>query len=355
MELAWLEDFLALSSTLNFSRAAEMRNVTQPTFSRRIQNLELWVGAPLVDRSTFPAALTEQGKSFRKAAEEVVQTLYRERDQCKGIARPRRTFLSFAMLQTVAISFYPEWLRGLEAQIGSLRTRVSCANLHDCVQTLVTGSCDIMICYAWPSSPLLLDGGQYPSLCLADEYLLPVSAPQRNGQPLHDLDRGDGRPVSYLAYAGYASLATMVDSIVSSQPDAPTLDLCYESALAAALKSMAMAGHGVAWLPYHVVKAELEGGLLVPAGAGRWIRKIDIRAYRASDSDSREIERVWDFLAEAGPMPSDFTGYAESAAAAREVTTRAVRPIKPHRAAGHGRRARGGDTGTNGASGTRHS
>ena len=40
MEIAWLEDFLALSATLNFSRAAEMRNLTQPTFNRRIKNLE---------------------------------------------------------------------------------------------------------------------------------------------------------------------------------------------------------------------------------------------------------------------------------------------------------------------------
>jgi hypothetical protein len=145
MELAWLEDFLALSSTLNFSRAAEIRNVTQPTFSRRIQNLELWIGAPLVDRSIFPAALTEEGKGFRKAAEEIVQTLYRERDQCKGVARPRRTFLSFAMLQTVAISFYPTWLRGLEQEIGPLcesarlRANACCRKLRYYVVLRISG------------------------------------------------------------------------------------------------------------------------------------------------------------------------------------------------------------------------
>ena len=47
MELIWLEDFLMLADTLNFSRAAELRHVTQPAFSRRIRALEGWVGADL--------------------------------------------------------------------------------------------------------------------------------------------------------------------------------------------------------------------------------------------------------------------------------------------------------------------
>lgn len=44
MELKWLEDFTALANTLSFSRAAEVRNVTQSAFSRRIKQLEMWLG-----------------------------------------------------------------------------------------------------------------------------------------------------------------------------------------------------------------------------------------------------------------------------------------------------------------------
>ena len=58
MELTWIEDFMTLSVTRNFSRAAETRNVSQPAFSRRIRNLEYWNGARLLDRSVFPVALT---------------------------------------------------------------------------------------------------------------------------------------------------------------------------------------------------------------------------------------------------------------------------------------------------------
>ena len=66
MEVSWLEDFLTLSVTRNFTRAAELRNVTQPAFSRRIRNLEYWVGAVLIDRSLFPISLTPAGEAFAR-------------------------------------------------------------------------------------------------------------------------------------------------------------------------------------------------------------------------------------------------------------------------------------------------
>lgn len=304
MELTWLEDFLALSATMNFSKAAMLRNVTQPTFSRRIQNLESWIGAPLVDRSTFPAALTEAGKAFRATAEDIVQSIYRERDQCKGVARPRRTFLSLSMLHTVALSFYPQWLLDLERALGPLRTRVVCANIHDCIQGLIAENCDILLCYSYPTAPILLDGARYPSLHLAEERLVPVSSAQPDGRPLHDLENAGGKPVLYLGYANYASFAGMVNCILSSRPEPPSLDLCYENAHAAALKAMALAGHGVAWLPYSLVKPELDRGQLAVAGSSDWTLEIDIVAYRAIRGSSREIERVWTHLAATQPSSS---------------------------------------------------
>ena len=55
MELIWLEDYLALAETLNFSKAAEARHVTQPAFSRRIRALEDWVVFSLRRGGTVPA------------------------------------------------------------------------------------------------------------------------------------------------------------------------------------------------------------------------------------------------------------------------------------------------------------
>jgi LysR family transcriptional regulator, hypochlorite-specific transcription factor HypT len=76
MEIKWIEDFIALAQYQSFSRAAEFRNVTQSGFSRRIQSLEQWVGADLIDRSSFPPTLTPAGQLFREAAEDILEKLF---------------------------------------------------------------------------------------------------------------------------------------------------------------------------------------------------------------------------------------------------------------------------------------
>ena len=73
MELAWLEDFLALAEQRNFSRAAVARNISQPAFSRRVRMLEDWLGAPLFDRDTHRVELTEAGAAFLPVARELVR------------------------------------------------------------------------------------------------------------------------------------------------------------------------------------------------------------------------------------------------------------------------------------------
>ena len=68
MELKWLEDFISLAETRSFSRSAELRHVTQPAFSRRIQSLEAWLGNELIDRSSYPTRLTPAGEVFYEQA-----------------------------------------------------------------------------------------------------------------------------------------------------------------------------------------------------------------------------------------------------------------------------------------------
>src|SRR6202035_4044572 len=58
MDLKLFEDFITLAETRSFSRAAERRNSAQSAFSRRIQSLERWVGAALIDRRSNPLQLT---------------------------------------------------------------------------------------------------------------------------------------------------------------------------------------------------------------------------------------------------------------------------------------------------------
>jgi LysR family hydrogen peroxide-inducible transcriptional activator len=64
MDLVQIRHFLALARTLNFTRAAEECNITQPALSRSIQRLEEELGGPLVLRERSLTQLTELGRAM---------------------------------------------------------------------------------------------------------------------------------------------------------------------------------------------------------------------------------------------------------------------------------------------------
>jgi len=54
--------FLAVAGTLDFARAAERCNVSQPSLTRAIQSLEAELGGPLFHRERGNTHLTELGR-----------------------------------------------------------------------------------------------------------------------------------------------------------------------------------------------------------------------------------------------------------------------------------------------------
>ena len=67
--------FLATSKAGSFSKAASELGVTQPTISRRIENLEHRLGVRLFDRLSNGVALTAEGKSILDATRHIENTV----------------------------------------------------------------------------------------------------------------------------------------------------------------------------------------------------------------------------------------------------------------------------------------
>ncbi|KAI1698550.1 bacterial regulatory helix-turn-helix protein, lysR family domain-containing protein [Ditylenchus destructor] len=124
LNLSWIDDFMVLAETGNFSRAAEERHMTQPAFSRRIRALEDWLGVELFDRSSQPARLTDAGLWFRKSAQELQAQVARIPGEARAIAEASSQTLRFAATHALSFSFMPRWLRALET-----RTSVGPVNL----------------------------------------------------------------------------------------------------------------------------------------------------------------------------------------------------------------------------------
>src|SRR5450830_1540062 len=175
METKWLEDFISLAETRSFSRSAELRHVTQPAFSRRIQSLEAWLGSDLIDRTSYPTRLTAAGEVFYEQAVEMLGQINNTRAMLRGKRPAQQTTVDFAVPHTLSLTYFPKWLSSLESGFGALNTRLIALNVHDAVMTIVEGGCDLLLCYHHPRQPVQLDSSRYDMLTMGHESVRPQS------------------------------------------------------------------------------------------------------------------------------------------------------------------------------------
>lgn len=287
MDLKHLQDFVSLCDTRSFSRSANARNVTQSAFSRRIQALELWAGVPLVDRSTYPTTLTAEGRTFRETAEEVLRMLDNARTDINSRRRGSRHTASFAALHTLALSFFPLWLRDVEAELGSLRTEVLADNSHNCIQALVEGDSDFLLTFHHDAAPTMIDEERFPYTVLGQDRLV-LASKLEDGEPVFRLDSD----ASLLAYGKDSFLGRLSHHAARQARLELTPVHVNDNAVAEALKAMVLAGHGIAWLPESLIRREVAAGFLGVLGGGL---SMEVRLFRSAEKTRPIVERIWDF------------------------------------------------------------
>jgi DNA-binding transcriptional LysR family regulator len=302
MDTKWLEDFVSLAQTRSFSRSAQLRHVTQPAFSRRIQALEAWAGTDLVDRSSYPTRLTPAGETFHAQALEILGALQATRNMMRSHLAAGQDMIEFAVPHTLAFTFFPHWLMDLRQRFGDLKCRLTALNVHDAVLRLTEGGCDLLIAYHHPAQPLQLAPERYEMLSLGTETLAPYAKADADGQPLVRLPGRPGERVPFLSYASGAYMARLVELILRQAPQAPVLDSIYETDMAEGLKAMALEGHGLAFLPASSVKKDLRARRLAGAGEpGAWELTMEVRLVRERPVSARAVkpgaEALWRHLA----------------------------------------------------------
>lgn len=296
VNLTWLDDFLALAASGNFSRAAEERHMTQPAFSRRIRALEHWLGAELFDRSSQPAQLTETGEWFRGVAEELLARVARVPGEARAMADASSATLRLAATHALSFTFLPGWLRGLEAHTTVGPVRLVSDVLQRCEVLLLQRQVQFALCHAHAAAPGALDAQGYPSITVGSDVLLPVSAPAgATGRARHDLDarRRTGR-VPVLGYSAESGIGRILQAAHAAALERLDVQPVFTAHLASVLRTMALDGRGIAWLPASLVQDDLRGRQLVAAGGPAWQVKLDVRLYRDIARMSPAAEAFWD-------------------------------------------------------------
>lgn len=280
MNLSWLEDFLALAATGNFSRAAEERHMTQPAFSRRVRALEEWLGVELFDRSTQPARLTVAGEWFRPRAEDLLARVARLPPEARATVEANAATLRLAATHALSLTFVPRWLQALEPHVGHGPIRLVSDVLERCEKLLADHQVQFVIAHAPAGGRGALDAAGVPSLGIGTDMLLPVQAPGAPGGAL-------------LQFSDESGLGRIVRQTVGGELAGAGLQAVFTAHLASVLKSMALDGRGLAWLPESLVREDLAAGRLEVAGPPHWRIAIEVRLYRDPAPLGAHAEAFW--------------------------------------------------------------
>ena len=295
MDINWLEDFTCFARTLNFTRAAEERHVTQSAFSRRIQSLESWIGTPLIDRSAYPAKLSHAGEEFLPIAKAVLMQLLRARDEVRAGQLHGEKFYGFAATHSISVGHLAPILSKLEQRDERIRTNVKSENMHNCCQLLSDGACDFLLCHRHPDIALTLDEQRFERIDIGVEKLRPFVKPKTDATPRWKLG-AEKQAVPYLGYSSGSFLGGVVDYILKKAP--AKLDLRHADAFSETLKSLAIEGMGVAWLPESSASDAIKSGSLVSAGNEKWEAEMTLSVF----SDTSKLDdagvKIWQFFGE---------------------------------------------------------
>jgi LysR family hydrogen peroxide-inducible transcriptional activator len=102
MEMHQVRYFLAVAQELNFSRAAEKCNVSQPSLSRAIQQLEAELGGHLFHRERHLTHLTDLGQMVRPDLETVYNAAVQAKQLSQDLSELKRVPLKLGIMSTIS-------------------------------------------------------------------------------------------------------------------------------------------------------------------------------------------------------------------------------------------------------------
>lgn len=152
MELHQIKYFLALCDTLNFTRAAEKCNVSQPSLTRAIKQLEKELGGQLVRRERSSTHLTDLGQLMRQHLLEIQRAHQAALSGARDFAKKDRSPVTLGVMSTINPNRLIGFFEMLNRKIHKLDLKLAEGSGKQLVEDLAAGEIDVAL-VAMPDYP----------------------------------------------------------------------------------------------------------------------------------------------------------------------------------------------------------
>ncbi len=147
-----LRYFVAVAETLNFTRAAEACNVSQPSLTRAIRKLEDELGGPLFRREGRTTHLTELGRMVRPRLEQALSLTEAARAEALDFSEMVNATLNLGCMCTIAPTSVMSLIEFFSRQAPQLSLNLREASGRRLVELLLAGEIDVAL-VALPAYP----------------------------------------------------------------------------------------------------------------------------------------------------------------------------------------------------------
>ena len=140
-----LETFLAVAECHNFTKAAQKRNLSQPTVSVQIKKLEEYFGTFLIERNVRHKriALTAAGKILQQSAKIICAEMEYAKAAVADLQGKIEGTLRIGASQTIGEYFLPEYLGRFAKTYNKLEPEIIIGNTQQIVKLLLDGEIDV--------------------------------------------------------------------------------------------------------------------------------------------------------------------------------------------------------------------
>ena len=145
MEMHQIRYFLAVARTLNFTRAAEESNVTQPSLTRAIQKLEDEFGGLLFRRERSLTHLTDMGRQMLPHLERTYEAAQAAKSLARGIGKVAVAPLNLGLDTALDRPELGAALGEVGAGLPGFQLRVASGDSDTLLEDLLKGDLDMVV------------------------------------------------------------------------------------------------------------------------------------------------------------------------------------------------------------------